>query len=61
VQSGPLRDTLLDKVKTWTAKWTNFLYENVLKKYENIIVFTDYIREGIVKNPNDFPDNKDLL
>jgi hypothetical protein len=25
VQSSPLRDTLLENIKTWTAKWTNFL------------------------------------
>lgn len=61
VQSSPLRDTLLERIKAWTAKWTNFLQENVQQKQENIDVFTEYIRNGIVKNPNDDPDDKELL
>lgn len=61
VQASPLKDTLSKTIQVWINKWTNYLSEHVAKMFQNIKTFSTMIEDGIKKNPNDEPENKDIL
>lgn len=56
-----LRDSLKIKVQRWIDVYTTFLLTQVKVILTNLQNFNKHTTEGIVKNPNDFPEDKNLL
>lgn len=56
-----LRDSLKIKVQKWIDVYTSFLLNQVKVILTNLQNFNRNTTEGIVQNPNDFPDDKVLL
>jgi len=56
-----LRDSLKIKVQCWIDVYTNFLLNQVKVILTNLQNFNENTVEGIKKNPNEFPNDKELL
>jgi hypothetical protein len=56
-----LRDSLKIKVQCWIDVYTNFLLNQVKVILTNLQNFNENTVEGIKKNPNDHPKDKELL
>jgi hypothetical protein len=56
-----LRDSLKIKVQKWIDVYTSFLLNQVKVILTNLQTFNKNTTEGIVKNPNEFPEDKNLL
>ena len=56
-----LRSSLKTKVDRWINVYTDFLLNQVKTILKNLQNFNTSTQQGILKNPNDFPDDKKLL
>lgn len=56
-----LRDSLKIKVQKWIDVYTTFLLNQVKVILTNLQNFNQNTTSGIVKNPNDYPEDKNLL
>jgi len=56
-----LRSSLLTKVNRWINVYTDFLLNQVKTILKNLQNFNHNTQKGILKNPNDFPEDKQLL
>lgn len=56
-----LRDSLKIKVQCWIDVYTNFLLNQVKVILTNLQTFNTNTETGILTNPNDHPEDKELL